>query len=205
MSKKGIKPKNLEYLHSLPYNKERYKKMVATRMARGGYKHTAETKIKCGLINKGKKLTEEHKKKIAKNNVRYWLGKKRPHMSGEKNWNYGKYGSEHTRYVENKKTSLRKAARNSKKYHDYKRQILERDNFACVLCGNKKAYLELDHFPVSFAELFRQNDITSIDQALSCEKLWERNNGRTICQGCHEKTDTFPKQLIGTRTKILYR
>ena len=53
--------------------KERYKKMVATRMARGGYKHTKETKIKCGLVNKGKVLTEEHKRKIAQNNARYWL------------------------------------------------------------------------------------------------------------------------------------
>lgn len=205
MSKKGIKPKNLVYLHSLPYNAERYRKMVATRKARNNYKHTLETKIKCGLVNKGKKLTKEHKEKIANNNARYWLGKKRPHMTGDKNWNFQKYGSKHTRYVENKLSSVRKAIRNSRKYYEYKRTILERDNFRCVLCNSSDSYLELDHYPVGFSELLKRYSIDSQDKAYSCEELWKIENGRTLCQPCHEKTDNFPEQLVGTRNKILYR
>ena len=174
-------------------------------MARDGYKHTEETKVKCGLVNKGKKLTEEHKRKIAQNNVRYWLGKKRPHMAGEKNWNYWKFGSDHTRYIENKLSSIRKAIRNSRKYHEYKRKILEIDNFRRVLCGNSNFYLELDHYPTGFSELLKKYLIKSQDEAYSCEELWEEKNGRTLCQPCHEKTDNFPKQLRGTRNKILYR
>lgn len=185
--------------------KERYRKMVATRMARDGYKHTDETKVRCGLANKGKKLTEEHKRKIKQNNVRYWLGKKRPHMAGEKNWNYGKFGSQHTRYVEKKLSSLRKAIRNSRKYHEYKRKILERDKFSCVLCKESKSYLELDHFPTGFSELLKKYLIDSQDKAYSCQELWNEKNGRTLCQPCHEKTDNFPVQLKGTRNKILYR
>ena len=178
--------------------------MVATRMARGGYKHTEETKIKCGLVNIGRKISEETREKL-RNRPGYWLGKKRPHMAGEKNWNYGKFGSEHTRYVENKLSSVRKAIRNSRKYHEYKRKVLERDNFRCVLCGDSKSYLELDHYPIGFSELLKKYSIVSQDEAYACDELWEEKNARTLCQPCHEKTDNFPKQLKGTRNKILYR
>src|SRR3990167_845768 len=184
---------------------DRYKKMVATRMARGGYKHTEETKAKCGLANKGKKLTAEHKERISKNNVRYWSGKKRPDMAGKNNWNYKKYGREHTRYKENKLSPLRKVIRNSEKYRQHKVEILKRDKYKCVICGKGSVYLELDHYPKGFSELLKENNITSIEEAILCEKLWELDNGRSLCQSCHETTANFPKQLIGKRNKFLYR
>lgn len=199
---KGRMPKNLNLLHSLKRTEE-WKRKIGLKSK--GRKHTEEVKIKCGLVNKGKKLTEEHKKKISKNNARYWNGRKRESMTGKKNWNYGKYGSQHTRYVENKKTSLRKAVRQSKRYYQYKLDILRRDGFSCKMCGNKNIYLELDHYPISFSELFEKYKIFSIEQALACEELWDINNGRILCQPCHETTDSFPKQLVGKRKPILYK
>lgn len=196
---KGRRPANLRYLHSLPFTEE-HKRKIGLKIK--GRKHTKEAKIKSGLANKGKKLTEEHKQKISKNNACYWLGKKREHMSGKNNWNFGKFGSEHTRYVKNKKSSLRKAIRNSEKYHRHKRNVLVRDKFACTKCGNKKDYLELDHYPIGFSELLRKHKITSIDKAMSCKELWDEANGRTLCQPCHEKTDNFPKQLKGKRKPL---
>ena len=196
---KGRIPSNLDYLHSIPFSEERKRKIG---LKSKGRKHTEETKIKCGLVNKGRKLTDEHKKKLSKNNSRHWMGKKRDSMSGEKNWNFGKFGSEHTRFVENKKSSLRKAIRNSEKYHKHKRSILVRDKFACTMCGNKKDYLELDHYPIGFSELLKKHKITSIDEAMSCKELWDEDNGRILCQPCHEKTDNFPKQLIGKRKPL---
>ena len=184
---------------------ERYKKMVATRMARGGYKHTPENKIKCGLANKNKILTKEHKRKISQNNARYWLGKKRPHMTGNKNWNYGKFGSSHTRYTANKLSPLRKVIRNSEKYRQYKRAVLKRNKFICVMCKREKVYLELDHYPKGFSELLKENNISNIEEAINCENLWNMDNGRSLCQPCHETTKSFPKQLAGKRKKFLYR
>lgn len=203
-SLKGKIPKNLSYLHSLQYNPERYKKMVATRLLKDGYRQSEEAKRKISLTHKGKKPTEETRKKLSQNNARYWLGKKRLDMTGEKNWNYGKYGSQHTRYQENKLSSLRKIIRNSEKYRQYKRMVLERDKFTCIMCKRKSVYLELDHYPKGFSELLKQNNIINIDEALNCENLWNINNGRTLCQSCHEKTENFPKQLIGKRKKLLY-
>jgi len=33
--------------------------------------------------------------------------------------------------------------------------------------------------------------ILSKEEALSCDELWNINNGRTLCIGCHKKTDTY--------------
>lgn len=198
---KGRMPKNLQYLHTIPYTEERKRKIG---LKSKGRKHTEETKKKCGLVNKGKVLTLEHRQKISRNNARYWLGKKRPDMTGKNNWNYGKYGSEHPHYVKDKKSTLRKAIRNSKIYRDYKLLILKRDGYKCILCGNNKPYLELDHYPVGFSTLLEQNKIKTIEQAFSCDSLWDKENGRILCSLCHEKTENFPKQLIGKRKQFLY-
>lgn len=40
-----------------------------------GHKQTIETRKKISIFNKGKKLSEEHKRKIKENNAHYWLGK----------------------------------------------------------------------------------------------------------------------------------
>jgi hypothetical protein len=196
---KGRVPKNLSSIQRLPRSKAwRDKIGEASR----GRKHTKEAKVKCGLANKGRKLTDEHKKKISENNARYWQGRRREHMTGKDNWNFGKFGSEHPRYRKEKKTSLRKAIRNSEKYHRHKRSILVRDKFTCQMCGGKKDYLELDHYPVGFSELLDRHKITSIDEAMSCKELWDENNGRTLCQPCHEETDNFPMQLKGKRKNM---
>ena len=190
---KGRIPKNLSMLHLLPRTDEWKKNMSIAHI---GKKHTKETKLKCGLANKGKTLTKEHREKISLNSARYWLGKPRPFL-GE--LTKGKFGKEHPRWVENKKSSLQKSIRSSQKYHQYKATILKRDNFACVLCDIKRVYLELDHHPKGFAQLLKEHIIQTYDEAMSCDELWQIENGRTVCQPCHETTDNFPQQLKGKR------
>jgi len=52
-----------------------------------GHKHSKEVLIKMRNAKLGKKFSEEHKQKLRetklKNPTNYWLGKKRPEMSGE--------------------------------------------------------------------------------------------------------------------------
>ena len=55
--------------------------------------------------------------------------------------------------------------------------VFKRDNFKCVLCGDKKGgNIEADHIK---------------DFALYPELRLDINNGRTLCKSCHKKTDNY--------------
>lgn len=67
--------------------------------------------------------------------------------------------------------------RKSLEYKLWREAVFKRDNFACVLCGNKKSgNLEADHIkPFSVHHELR----------------FSVENGRTLCKQCHRKTDTY--------------
>ena len=185
-------------------------------MPRGIYIHkqlTEQTKIKLSKSHKGKRLTEEHKRKIreAKKGII-------PKMAG---WNKGKetpievklkisksgkgkIRSEESkrRYSESKKgiknpawnggiSPLTNSIRRCFEYRQWRSDIFTRDNFTCVLCGdNKGGNLNADHIK-NMALILRENKVATIKQAILCEELWNLNNGRTLCVPCHKKTDNF--------------
>ena len=109
---------------------------------------------------------------------------KRPNNSGENNhfWKGGK-------------TKLSLQIRNSAEYSFWRKQIFERDNYTCQICGRKnkkgdKVIIEVDHI-YPFSKTLDDFDITSIEEAISCEKIWDIENGRTLCRECHKKTETW--------------
>ena len=109
---------------------------------------------------------------------------KRPNNLGEKNhfWKGGK-------------TKLSQQIRNSAEYSFWRKQIFERDNYTCQQCGRRtkkgdKVIIEADHI-YPFSKILDDYDITSIEEAISCEKLWDIENGRTLCRDCHKKTETW--------------
>ena len=109
---------------------------------------------------------------------------KRPNNSGENNhfWKGGK-------------TKLSLQIRNSAEYSFWRKQIFERDNYTCQICGRKnkksdKVIIEVDHI-YPFSKILDDFDRTSIEEAISCEKLWDIENGRTLCRDCHKKTETW--------------
>ena len=62
-------------------------------------------------------------------------------------------------------------------------------------CGAKnkkgeKYIFDADHI-YPFSKIIDDFNITSIEEAISCEKLWDIDNGRTLCRDCHKKTDTW--------------
>jgi len=66
--------------------------------------------------------------------------------------------------------------RYSKEYKLWRKAVFERDNYTCVFCKKTKTYLNADHIkPFAYYPELR----FAID------------NGRTLCVGCHKKTDTF--------------
>lgn len=82
-------------------------------------------------------------------------------------------------------TPLLEKIRSSRKYDRWRKEILKRDNFTCIICKNKggwnrrlkkRIFLQADHFkPFS----------------LYPELRFCLNNGRTLCIDCHKKTPTF--------------
>lgn len=64
--------------------------------------------------------------------------------------------------------------------------VKKRDGFRCVDCGSSDN-IESHHIK-ELSDLVRDNGITSTDEALRCAELWDIENGRTLCRGCHYKT-----------------
>ena len=86
--------------------------------------------------------------------------------------------------------------RKSYLYRQWRSDVFTRDNFTCVLCGDKTGNtIEADHIK-SFALILREKQIKNMEQAVNCEELWNINNGRTLCKSCHRKTDTFGSKSI---------
>ena len=156
-------------------------------MPTGVYRHKPHQGFPKGnQINLGRhwKLTEETKRKMSEATLnRYAKGEKfgfregNQFGKGKKNWQW-KGGI----------TPLTKKIRKCFKYCHWRLDIFKRDNFICQLCGIRGMYLEVDHHPKRFSEILEQYRIKLLEQALACEELWDKNNGRTLCQKCHNKT-----------------
>lgn len=81
---------------------------------------------------------------------------------------------------------LTQELRGSRKWREWRLAVYERDNYACVLCGdNKGGNLEADHMKPRY---------------LFPELTFDIDNGRTLCKPCHKKTPTYgSKVLLMTR------
>ena len=135
-----------------------------------GFKYTKESRMKMSISHLGYKMSAETKEKIrlafTGSRNHQWRGGVRP---------------------------IRLSIRNCAKYVQWRSDIFKRDNFTCVLCEAKckkgrAVYLEADHYPKSFSQIVEEHQIKNLEQALSCQELWDVNNGRTLCHNCHRGT-----------------
>ena len=165
--------------------------------SKNGEFYSYESRQKMGLANLGRKLSEEHRKKIGLNGFHYgMLGKKhsletRKKMSeshkGEKSYSW-----------EGGKTKSSAKIRNSFEYRLWRSDCFRRDDFTCQECHIRGGKLSIDHIK-PFSLIIAEYKIFSLKEALACEELWDINNGRTLCWGCHQKTNTF-----AGRAKLCY-
>jgi 5-methylcytosine-specific restriction endonuclease McrA/endogenous inhibitor of DNA gyrase (YacG/DUF329 family) len=93
-----------------------------------------------------------------------------PRFSGENHWNW-KEG----------KTALHEKIRKSTDYSIWRRKVFERDDFTCVLCKIRGVFLHADHIKPFCTHP---------------ELRLEISNGRTLCVGCHRKTDTYGTKAL---------
>ena len=179
-------PKGIYKRNRPPWNKD-------LKGFRAGYKQSEEHKKKIGQANsialKGKKLPDAVKQKLKKIAIERGFGK----------WMKGKKLSENTRIKMSESlrgeksyrwkggiTPINKAIRSSREYRLWREAVFARDNWTCIWCGlksakGKKVYLHADHIKPF---------------ALFPELRFAIDNGRTLCKGCHEKTDTYGNKLL---------
>ena len=176
------------------------KEHVAKRMkSRGNYKHPKELieqivktrmeRIKSGVISpywKGKHRSEETKEKIRK----YMLENPRD-VTKCIFWKGG---------IDSLSSSVRKCW----KYREWRDFVFKRDNYTCQECGEGQGNKHAHHIK-SFSLLLKNNNISSEEQAILCEQLWDINNGITLCVACHKLTDSYLKggRPKGSKNKII--
>ena len=77
-------------------------------------------------------------------------------------------------------------SRNSKKLFVLRNNVYERDNFTCQECKKRGGYLNAHHIK-QFSQILEDNNITTVEEAINCEELWNIDNGITLCKKCHKK------------------
>lgn len=86
--------------------------------------------------------------------------------------------------IKNYRTNADNALYSSDKYIAWRNAVLERDGYRCVVCGCKnslKNSLQVDHI---------------LAKALYPEKMFDVNNGRTLCSYHHSRTLTYGRKGI---------
>lgn len=162
-----------------------------------------------GYKNKGHRHSPEAKAKMTKTRI------EKGTFAGSRNPRYGKHPTESTRRKmslahigllakENHPnwkggiTALQDKIRNSFKYRQWRSDVFTRDNYTCQGCRKRGGDLEAHHTPKMLSEILAEYDIKTIKEAMTCEELWNINNGQTLCIPCHNKT----KKRVSIRQQL---
>ena len=136
-----------------------------------GRQATEKTRKKMSLTREGKgrlPFSKDWKKNISISKKGKWIGENNP------NWKGGI-------------TSLILRLRHNFKYCQWRSDIFTRDDFTCQNCGDNKGGNLEAHHKETFSSILQYYEITTLEEALNCEGLWDINNGITLCKECHKK------------------
>jgi len=169
-----IKKLKESHLGQIPWNKgiprtDIEKKKMSDGHKRNGIKSTLgkHWKVKDTSRMKNRKYTEEDRRKRSENS----RGDKNP------NWKGGI-------------SSLNVQIRQSLKYRQWISDVFTTQDFVCQDCGKRGGNLNAHHIK-SFIDIIKDNEITTLEQALNCDELWNINNGKTLCKSCHINSENY--------------
>lgn len=94
-------------------------------------------------------------------------------------------------------TSFRHQLHTSSTYKHWRGEAFKINGRECNLCGSTND-LQIDHI-VPLKILLEENNITDMDSAINCSKLWDFNNTRTLCLECHKQTPTYLSKFFAYR------
>jgi hypothetical protein len=94
---------------------------------------------------------------------------------------------------------LKLKIRNTTEYLNWRIAILKRDKFKCRMCtasikDNKGLRLEVHHAK-PFNDICKENNITTIKQALTCREIWSLDNGICLCYRCHKTLEKLKSKI----------
>lgn len=75
--------------------------------------------------------------------------------------------------------------------------IYERDEFTCKKCNHGSNKLNAHHIK-SVSKILRENNITTIQEAIECKELWNIKNAVTLCKECHEEFHLIYGRAVNT-------
>jgi hypothetical protein len=104
-------------------------------------------------------------------------------------------------------TKLKNKIRMLPEYAIWRTKVYERDNYTCCNCGKRcskgnKIILNCDHI-IPLSQIVEEYNITSIEEATSCQLLWDTENGRTLCYDCHLETETYGFNYEHHKRKVI--
>lgn len=185
-----------------PWNKGVKGKMIAWNK---GMKMSDEHRKKLSIAHKGIVQSEESKEK--KRNYRHTkealskivsssIGRVHPPRSIEwktkqRESKKGMNSGEKSYLWKGGITPINDKIRHSVEYKNWRDRIFQRDNYTCLNCKAVGTRLNADHYPIAFSivleEIKNKYGIESLlDIAMRYPKLWDINNGRTLCVRCHK-------------------
>ena len=192
-----------------PEHIEKVKNALKVGYASGKLKVSEERKSKISKANKGRKRTVDICEKLSSIlKEQYRKGKKSYFSSIEfkssqsdriknlwKNFKYREYMSKVHRLDESK---IICQLRNHYQYRQWRNNIFIRDDFTCHNCIKRGGYLEAHHL-TKFSDIFYKGNIKSLEEGLKYSKLWDMNNGITLCVSCHKETDNYGNRMTITQ------
>jgi len=151
-------------------------------------KHTEKTKKQISDTKKKQHIIP--KSVFKKGNIPWNKGKKCPWVSvRDRIMNRKKSGKNHWNW-KGGITKIDKIIREMPEYKQWRSDVFERDNWTCQTCGARGCYLTVHHIK-SFHSIIKKYHIKSTQEARNCSALWDRDNGVTLCEECHELTDNY--------------
>lgn len=82
--------------------------------------------------------------------------------------------------------SLRWQLHKTPEYQEWRKLILERDNYTCNFCGQRGGELNVDHHPFTYKSITDMfAEIKTVEDLFKIEFLFDTDNGWVLCGNCH--------------------